>query len=70
MVMAQANRFNVRLVISPKVWVEVGMERSLTPSQQMTGLLYALDEVKKITEVQSLKLMFDEENETSTEEII
>lgn len=48
----------------------MGMERSLTPPQQMTGLLYALDEVKKITEVDNLKLMFDEENETSTEEII
>jgi len=36
----------------------------------MTGLKYAIDHMKDISQVRDLKLMFDEDNPTNEEEIL
>lgn len=36
----------------------------------MTGLLYAISQLKELAQVEELTLMFDEDNPTNEEEII
>ena len=69
MVMAQ-NRHTIKLVFGNNYSVEMALENTLNPSQQMTGLLFAIEQMKELSAVQELTLMFDEENQTNEEEIL
>ena len=50
--------------------VDMSVEDSLSQSQQMTGLLYAISELKQLSGVSDIQLMFDEDNMTNEEEIL
>lgn len=50
--------------------VELALENTLSPHQQMTGLKYAIDHMKELLNVSQLRLMFDEDNPTNEEEIL
>ena len=50
--MVQAlNRHTIRLVFETHTTVEMALENTLTPSQQMTGLLYAIEQMKELSTV-------------------
>ncbi len=50
--------------------VSIGLDAALQPSQQMTGLKFAISQMKELSTVQDLKLMFDKDNQTTEEEIL
>ena len=64
------NRFTITLTMGSKLQVSMGLDSSLAPEHQMTGLLYALDIIKERTGITDLQVNFDEENLTHEEEII
>ena len=68
--MVEANtRHKIRLLFD-NCRVELALEHTLTPHQQMTGLKYAIDHMKELSSVSELRLMFDEDNPTNEEEIL
>ena len=50
--------------------VKMGLDTSLQPGQQMTGLKYAIDQMKELSTIADFKLMFDKDNQTTEEEIL
>ena len=48
----------------------MGLDRALTPSQQMTGLKYAINQMKDLSTIEDLKLHFNEDFQTTEEEIL
>ena len=50
--------------------VVMGLDPGLQPVHQMTGLRFAIDQMKELSEVRDIKLMFDEMNPTTEEEIL
>ena len=48
----------------------MALEQTLNPTQQMTGLKYAIDQLKELSSVSDFTLMFDEDNPTNEEEIL
>ena len=71
--MVQANprhKITLNLGDSHNCRVEMALEQTLNPGQQMTGLLYAISQLKELAQVEEITLMFDDDNMTNEEEII
>ena len=64
-----ANRVTIKLSLND-CRVEMALDQALTPSQQMTGLLYAVDQMKELSKISDFQLMFDADNPTTAEEIL
>ena len=51
-------------------WLSLDLDPSLSMKDQMTGLLFAIDLFKKENKLAAVKLMFDEDNPTTPEEVL
>ena len=60
--MVEANNLHKISLVFDHIRVTIGLDRTLSPSQQMTGLRYAIDQMKVLSTLSDLKMMFDADN--------